>query len=122
MFLAACESAKREYTNRPAEAANPFVGLASRLVQIGIPAVIAMQDKVGVKSAQTLTRYFYHYLLQHGIVDKAMNQARGFLVDTLDWSMSVLFMRLREGRLLERSALPSVTNLSASAPCISDAG
>lgn len=96
IFLAACESA-----SRPADEVNPFVGVAPRLVQIGIPAVVAMQDKVAVRAAQTLTRHFYHFLLEHGIVDKALNQARGFLVDTPDWPMPVLFMRLREGRLLK---------------------
>jgi len=112
MFLAACESAKRDTVNRTVKAANPFVGLAPRLVQIGVPAVIAMQDKIGIKSAQTLTRYFYHYLLQHGIVDKALNQARGFLVDTPDWATPALFMRLREGRLLERNISPYSTSSS----------
>ncbi|MBN2006786.1 MAG: ATP-binding protein, partial [Anaerolineae bacterium] len=53
-----------------------------------------------------------HYLLQHGIVDKAMNQARGFLVHTPDWSTPALFMRLREGRLLERISLPSAADPS----------
>jgi len=100
MFMAACESAKRDTVNRTVKAVNPFVGLAPRLVQIGVPAVIAMQDKIGIKSAQTLTRYFYHYLLQHGIVDKALNQARGFLADG-GWDVPALFMRLREGRLLK---------------------
>lgn len=95
IFLAACESA-----SRPAREVNPFVGLAPRLVQIGIPAVIAMQDKIGVGAARTLTRHFYRFLLQHGIVDKALNQARGFLADG-EWDIPALFMRLREGRLLE---------------------
>lgn len=95
IFLAACESA-----SRPAGDANPFVGLAPRLVQIGVPAVIAMQDKVAVKAAQTLTRHFYRFLLQHGIVDKALNQARGFLTDE-GWDVPALFMRLKKGRLLE---------------------
>jgi len=101
VFLAACESARRS-----ADAANPFVGLAPRLVQIGIPAVVAMQDAVAVKTAQALTRHFYRFLLQHGIVDKALNQARGFLVDTPDWATPALFMRLRGGRLLECNVLP----------------
>ncbi len=95
IFLAACESASRSD-----KTANPFVGLAPRLVQIGIPAVVAMQDKIGVKTAQELTRHFYRFLLQHGVVDKALNQARNLLEDTRDWATPALFMRLREGRLL----------------------
>ncbi len=102
IFLEACESARR-----PADSPNPFVGLASRLVQIGIPAVAAMQDKIAVKTAQELTRHFYRFLLQHGVVDKAMNQARNLLEDAQDWATPVLFMRLREGRLLESGGLPA---------------
>ncbi|MGC9397094.1 MAG: CHAT domain-containing protein [Anaerolineae bacterium] len=97
IFLAACESA-----SRPADEVNPFVGLAPRLVQIGIPAVVAMQDRIDVDAAQILTRHFYRFLLQHGIVDKALNQARAFLADG-EWDVPVLFMRLREGRLLKRN-------------------
>jgi len=103
IFLAACESASRLTGDT-----NPFVGLAPRLVQIGIPAVVAMQDAVSVRTAQALTRHFYRFLLQHGIVDKALNQARGFLVDTPDWATPALFMRLRGGRLLEPNALPQL--------------
>jgi len=105
IFLAACESA-----SRPTGEVNPFVGLAPRLVQTGIPAVIAMQDKVAVETAQTLTRHFYRFLLEHGVVDKALNQARNLLADTPDWATPVLFMRLREGRLLEKGVLPPVTD------------
>ncbi|MBN1876441.1 MAG: CHAT domain-containing protein [Anaerolineae bacterium] len=106
IFLAACESA-----SRPVGDTTPFVGLAPRLVQIGIPAVVAMQDKIAVNAAQTLTRHFYRFLLQHGIVDKALNQARGFLADG-EWDVPALFMRLREGRLLGRDNLPSASNAS----------
>lgn len=115
IFLAACQSAARAAGN-----ANPFVGLAPRLVQIGIPAVVAMQDKIAIGAAQTLTQHFYRFLLQHGIVDKALNQARGFLVDTPDWATPVLFMRLREGQLLQRNSSISIAvpapNPTAPAP------
>ncbi|HOT90992.1 MAG TPA: CHAT domain-containing protein [Anaerolineae bacterium] len=106
IFLAACESASRGRVERIVDRPNPFVGLAPRMVQIGIPAVVAMQDQIAMTAAQTLTRHFYRFLLQHGIVDKALNQARGFLVDTPDWATPVLFMRLREGRLLEGNHVP----------------
>ncbi len=106
IFLAACESA-----SRPAGEVNPFVGLAPRLVQIGIPAVIAMQDKIDVSAAQTLTRHFYRFLLLHGIVDKALNQARGFLVDE-EWDVPALFTRLKNGRLF----IPPGTRPSVAVP------
>ncbi len=97
IFLAACESAARS-----ADSANPFVGLAPRLVQIGIPAVIAMQSTIEIEQAQKLTQHFYRFLLEHGVADKALNQARGFLASG-GWDVPVLFMRLREGRLIKRT-------------------
>jgi hypothetical protein len=93
-FLAACESAKGEI-------GQAFVGLAPRLVEAGVPAVVAMQDKIAISSAQGLTRCFYEQLLKHGVVDRALNEARSTLYDTDDvnWSMPALFMRLRSGQL-----------------------
>lgn len=96
IFLAACETAKRDPEN-----GNPFVGLAPKLVKAGVPAVVAMQDRVPIVTAQSLTRDFYRYLLEHGIVDLAMNQARLLLFDRQEtsWAIPVLFMRMRDGRL-----------------------
>jgi len=99
VFLAACESARRDSQDR-----NPFVGLAPKLVQVGVPAVVAMQDLVSTVTARQLSRDFYHYLLEHGVVDKAMNQARLWLYEAgqPDWAVPVLFMRLRNGQLFAR--------------------
>ncbi len=110
IFIAACESAKRDV-----EAGNAYVGLAPHLIQAGIPAVIAMQDAVPIASTQTLTREFYQYLLQHGIVDLALNQARLQLYDrqARDWAIPALFTRLKQGELFTkdpvRSALDAMT-------------
>lgn len=72
IVLAACQSA----TCSPTEA---FVGLAPRLVSIGVPAVLAMQDNVSIVSARTFSAAFYQRLLEHGQVDLAANQARSLL-------------------------------------------
>lgn len=96
IFLAACESAKRD-----AESVNPFMGLGPRLVQRGVPAVVAMQDTIPLLMARKLTYAFYRYLFQHGNVDQAMNQARLLLWEegSRDWATPALFTRLKEGRL-----------------------
>ncbi len=96
VFLAACESAKR-----PPDAASPFVGLAPRLVGIGVPAVVAMQDLVPMALAHELTLGFYRRLLEHGHVDLALNQARAALLkrDAFEWAVPVLFLRSADGRL-----------------------
>ena len=104
MFLAVCNSVAR------VAGEHPFVAIGPRLVQIGIPAVIAMQDEILVDAAQQLTAEFYPFLLEHGFVDKALNQARNVLTGDDSWSVPVLFMRLREGRLLPQSALLPAAN------------
>jgi HEAT repeat protein len=96
VFLAACESARRE-----AGAENPFVGLGPKLVKAGVPAVVAMQDLVPMGLARQLEGDFYRYLMEHGTVDRALNQARLLLFEReeVDWAIPVLFMRLEEGQL-----------------------
>ncbi len=95
-FLVACESAKRE-----AGATSPFVGLGPKLVQAGVPAVVAMQEQVPVELARVLSGEFYARLAEHGEVDRALNQARlqVFNAKSTEWAIPVLFMRIRKGRL-----------------------
>ncbi|MFQ5344026.1 MAG: CHAT domain-containing protein, partial [Anaerolineae bacterium] len=125
VFLAACESARRDDEDR-----HPFVGLGPKLVQAGVPAVVAMQKRVPMDLARQLTGDFYRQLLEHGVVDLALNQARLLLFDhdRTDWAIPVLFMRLRDGRLFatEHSQLTvdhsQFTILSAPPPPDSFAG
>jgi hypothetical protein len=95
VFLAACQSATRS----PADA---FRGVAPRLVQAGVPAVIAMQDLVPVETARDFAAAFYRRLLLHGQVDLACNEARSALLSAQlpGASVPVLFMRLPSGQLL----------------------
>lgn len=104
VFLAACESAKRgeEQAARTSGAMASFQGLAARLVQEGIPAVVAMQEELAVEAAYRLTGEFYRRLfLEHGVVDRALNEARALLHlrDELQWGTPVLYMRLKTGQL-----------------------
>lgn len=94
VFLASCQTATRS----PADA---FLGLAPRLVAAGVPAVVAMQGLMPVKTAQTFAGTFYRQLLEHGEVDLAANEARSSLLsDGLPGaSIPVLFMRLCSGQL-----------------------
>ena len=98
IFLAACQSAER-----PEKSENAYVGLAPKLVEVGVPAVVAMQDLLKMDVARELTVYFYRRLAGHGIVDRALNEARNLLLKggKVDWAIPVLFLRLREGRLME---------------------
>jgi hypothetical protein len=94
-FLAACESAAR---NRH----DAFVPLGPALVErCGLVAVVAMSDLVGMDTARLFTGEFYARLLQHGLADLAMNQARALVQDQWDWGVPVLFSRLHDSQLLD---------------------
>ena len=94
IFLAACQSATRS-------TASAFLGLGPRLVAAGVPAVVAMQDVVAIKTARKLSLVFYRRLVEHGMVDQAMNEARSTLLTAgrPDAAVPVLFMRLKSGQL-----------------------
>jgi CHAT domain len=96
VFLSACQSARQE-----ADAAHPFVGLGPKLVQAGVPAVVGMQAAIPAEVNRELVGEFYRNLLEHGIVDLALNQARLALYRRrdMDWAIPVLFSRLKGGRL-----------------------
>ncbi|HSR14749.1 MAG TPA: CHAT domain-containing protein, partial [Gemmatimonadales bacterium] len=95
VFLAGCQTAARS----PADA---FRGLAPKLVEAGAPAVLAMQDRVGMDTARAFARTFYECLLDHGLVDRACNEARSDLLTAgvAGAAIPVLFLRVKDGRLL----------------------
>jgi outer membrane protein assembly factor BamB len=94
VFLTACQSATRSTVDS-------FLGLGPKLVSIGVPAVVAMQDVVTITTARKFGAMFYQRLLEHGQVDLAANEARSTLLTAgrLDAAVPVLFMRLKSGRL-----------------------
>jgi CHAT domain-containing protein len=97
--LAACQSASSG--REPGTTRDAYLGLAPKLVAIGVPAVVAMQDTVTIETAQALSRAFYGRLAEHGAVDRAINEARSALLTAgrPDAAVPVLFMRLRSGQL-----------------------
>jgi len=82
---------------------DPFSGLAGRLVQRGVPSVIAMRRAVRIDSAHRFTQHLYRHIAQTGRADAAVNEARQqlFLAEPkgIDWSSPVLYSRLSDGRL-----------------------
>jgi len=99
VFLGACHSATRATSNA-------FLGLAPKLVSVGVPAVVAMQDYVTVETAQKLGATFYQRLMEDGQVDVALNAARSKLIsaDRPDTAVPVLFMRLKSAQLWSAEA------------------
>ena len=74
------------------------------LIAAGLPAVLAMQERVPIATAQAFAGSFYRRLLAHGVVDLAANEARSHVITTRlpGASIPVLLMRLTDGQLFER--------------------
>jgi hypothetical protein len=100
VYLSSCQTA----TRNPSDA---FRGLAPRLVAAGVPAVLAMQDLVPIKTATEFSKSFYGSLIEHGQVDRASNAARASVMTARlpGAAIPVLFMRLRSGQLLGNRGL-----------------
>jgi formylglycine-generating enzyme required for sulfatase activity len=80
-----------------------FSSLAMQLGVKGLPAILAMQDLVGMDAALEFTTRFYQRLLTHGLVDLAANEARQALLTahSSDAHVPVLFSRLKDNQLLQ---------------------
>jgi energy-coupling factor transporter ATP-binding protein EcfA2 len=87
-FLATCQSAAPE-------AEGALGGLAQRLVrELGMPAVIAMTEKVTIETAQLLTGSFYNRLCEHGEADRALVEATIAIGDRSDATVPAIYSRL----------------------------
>jgi hypothetical protein len=96
VVLASCESAgvEGDWTGQSAQAS-----LAPRLARAGVPALVAMQGKVSVTTAEQFMKPFFSHLVDHGSIDQAVAAARGRVRDRPDYWMPALFLRLKDGRL-----------------------
>ncbi|HKH49904.1 MAG TPA: CHAT domain-containing protein [Thermoanaerobaculia bacterium] len=97
---------------------DPFSGLAGRLVQRGVPSVIAMRRAVRISSAHLFTQHLYRHIAQTGRADAAVNEARQQLFlaapQGIDWSSPVLYSRVSDGRLwLPRTEGPETADAPA---------
>jgi hypothetical protein len=87
-FLATCESAS-------SRAEGALGGLAQLLVrELGMPAVVAMTEKISVKTAEALAEGFYRRIREHGEVDRALAEAAAALAGRYDITVPALFSRL----------------------------
>jgi hypothetical protein len=73
--------------------------LGPRLAEIGVPAVLAMQDNISMVTVAKFMPSFFNELQRDGRIDRALNVARGMIREQTDWWVPVLFMRLKSGRL-----------------------
>jgi hypothetical protein len=92
IVLASCESAG-------AGLGESLMALGPRLAEAGVPAVIAMQGKIGLPTLARFMPAFFEALQQDGQIDRAMAAGRAAVAERPDAWMPVLFMRLKSGRI-----------------------
>lgn len=98
-ILSACKGAKGSSTR-------PFVGMAHNLVRRGLPAVIAMQYSIRMTTNRLFVGELYAALASGWPVDACVSEARKAIFMDVgparrDWGIPVLFMRARDGRVLD---------------------
>ncbi|MFV9506056.1 MAG: CHAT domain-containing protein [Oscillochloridaceae bacterium umkhey_bin13] len=102
-FLCTCESAQEDHNGA-------FGGLGQQLVlRLGMPAVVAMADRVSVATATELAAGFYQQLLDPeshagAVVARALVTATAGLADRDDITAPVLFSRLGARPLFSQTA------------------
>jgi len=97
MVLASCQSAGGDDSSSSDSGA--LSALGPQLAEAGIPAVVAMQGNVSMKTVAQFMPVFFTELLRDGQIDRAAAVARGAVRERPDYWAAVLFMRLRSGRI-----------------------
>lgn len=101
--LNACQGAQ-------AGGADPYAGTAQRLVQGGIPAVVAMRTAISDAAALAFAHEFYLALVGGYGVDAAVVEGRKALYaegNATEWGIPALFLRAPDGRLFEIETEPA---------------
>ncbi len=98
VVLAACRSAGAGDDAHSGDE-GALAALGPRLAEAGVPAVLAMQGNVTMKTVAGFMPVFFRELQRDGQIDRALAVARGAVRSRPDWWMPVLFMRLKSGRL-----------------------
>jgi formylglycine-generating enzyme required for sulfatase activity len=86
-------------------ASEPFSGVATALVQAGIPAVVAMQTQITDRAALQFAQVFYESLAYGYPVDAAVAEGRKAIdlagTHSVEWAIPMLFMRVSDGMLFD---------------------
>lgn len=95
--------------------AKPFSGVATSLVQAGIPAVVAMQTSVTDQAALQFSQVFYESIADGCPIDTAVAEGRKAIEfsasHTVEWAIPELFMRVGDGLLFNFES-PSETKIA----------
>jgi hypothetical protein len=99
VVLASCQSAGTGEEGRSSDR-GALAALGPRLAEVGIPAVLAMQGDISMKSVAEFIPVFFKELQRDGLIDRAVAAARGAIAGGRpDWWAPALFMRLKSGRI-----------------------
>jgi hypothetical protein len=100
VVLNSCKGARTTLTD-------PYAGIATRLVRLGIPAVVAMQFTMSDEAAVTFAAALYEALIQRELpIDAATAEARLAVLsdgNEQEWATPVLFLRATDSRLFDLS-------------------
>jgi CHAT domain-containing protein len=104
VVLNSCEGARTTLTD-------PYAGVATTLIQLGVPAVVAMQFPISDRAAITFGEELFTNLIgRQDPIDAAVAEGRKAIyveIDQVEWATPVLFLRDPEIELL-RFALPPI--------------
>jgi len=100
IVLASCQSAGSGDSARSSDE-GALAALGPRLAEAGIPAVVAMQGNVTMKTVAEFMPVFFEELRRDGQIDRAMSVARAAARNNQrpDWWIPALFMRLKSGMI-----------------------
>ena len=76
-----------------------LAALGPRLAEAGIPAVMAMLGNISMPTIARFLPAFFRALQVDGQIDRAVAVARGEVRQRPDWTVPVLFLRLKSGRI-----------------------
>ncbi len=104
VILMSCEG------GRPSPNGDPFQGVALSLLKAGIPAVVAMQDRIKIRAARLFCDWFFQRLACGDPVDLAATRARRALhrewPEEISWAMPAVYMQTPDGHLHIHGAIP----------------
>lgn len=92
VVLVSCQSG-----GKPGE--KGLTALSPRLAEIGVSAVLAMQDNLSMETAAKFMPEFFKELAREGQIDQAVSVARGMVRKRPDAWIPTLTTRLKSGRL-----------------------
>ena len=122
VVLNSCEGARTTLTD-------PYAGVATTLVQLGVPAVVAMQFEISDRAAIVFAEELYTNLIsRRDPIDASVAEARKAIysdVDKVEWATPVLFVRDPDSELFRwgrahREAVSASTDVVAPEPLVEE--